>query len=593
MVVTLFLLVDYRLEHAMEHTQKISENSVVLVSGGGKGITAQSAIKLAKNFKCKFILIGRSSIDEREPDWAVGCLDESELKRKIMEHLSQINEKPTPKTIQSKFNAILSYREISKTLEEISGAGGKAVYVSTDISDLEMLKTKLAGPIAQMGPVTGIIHGAGALADKLIEKKSNADFERVYNPKIKGLQNLLACVDVNQLDFLILYSSVAGFYGNIGQSDYALANEILNKTAYSFKSEHPDCRVLSINWGPWESGMVTPELKKHFETQNIPLIGIDEGTNILVNALLSKRDPSIEMVVGGSLSRPPEVFTSELRKHRISRMLTLESNPFLLDHMIGDNPVLPATCATAWLAHSAEQFYPGYIFTAMENFQVLKGIVFDNNLADRYFLDLEEIEKSDRNGIEVKVVISSLNNNGKPFFHYQSVVHLSSQTNPPNLSEEIIFNIENRIPGKVFYDQKILFHGPAFQGIDQVFSVKETGVQMQVNLPNLPLRYQGQFPVIKINPYINDSIVQCLLIWSYEHYQAPCLPSQLKRLDLYRSIPFDTPCLVDMKITNHNPSNVTADLVVVDSNGAPYLKFTGLEGTISPHLNKIIGPNSK
>jgi acyl transferase domain-containing protein len=67
---------------------------------------------------------------------------------------------------------------------------------------------------------------------------------------------------VTQLHFLVLFSSIVGFYGNIGQSDYAIANEILNKSAHRIKNQYPNLHVISIDWGPWEAGMVTPELKK-------------------------------------------------------------------------------------------------------------------------------------------------------------------------------------------------------------------------------------------------------------------------------------------------------------------------------------------
>ena len=82
----------------------------------------------------------------------------------------------------------------------------------------------------------------------------------------------------------MLFSSIVGFYGNVGQSDYAIANEILNKSAYMLKHKYPNCHVVSINWGPWDSGMVTPELKKVFEARNVEVIPTDVGARMLVDA---------------------------------------------------------------------------------------------------------------------------------------------------------------------------------------------------------------------------------------------------------------------------------------------------------------------
>ena len=61
---------------------------------------------------------------------------------------------------------------------------------------------------------------------------------------------------------MVMFSSSTGRFGRIGQVDYAVANEVLNKIADQQAESRPDCRVLSLNWGPWDGGMVTPALKK-------------------------------------------------------------------------------------------------------------------------------------------------------------------------------------------------------------------------------------------------------------------------------------------------------------------------------------------
>ncbi len=246
---------------------RISPSSVVLVSGGAKGITSQCVIRLAERTKCRFILLGRSGFEADEPDWAQGCSEEAELKRRIMVDLQNNGEKPSPVMIKKVFNQIQSNREIAKTIQSVRESGGQAEYLSVDITDRSSLQEKLAGAVEHLGPVTGVIHGAGSLADKLIEKKTEKDFDAVYLPKVNGLENMLACVPARQLEFLVLFSSIVGFFGNIGQADYAMANETLNKSAYLIKKQNPACHVVSINWGPWDAGMVTPELEKNVRAE--------------------------------------------------------------------------------------------------------------------------------------------------------------------------------------------------------------------------------------------------------------------------------------------------------------------------------------
>ncbi|MFM8005399.1 MAG: KR domain-containing protein, partial [Dolichospermum sp.] len=243
----------------------------------------------------------------------------------------------------------------------------------------------------KFGQITGIIHGAGNLADKLIEKKTEDDFEKVYTAKVQGLENLLSCINSQELKHLVLFSSVSGFYGNIGQTDYAIANEILNKSAHLIKQYHPHCHVVAINWGGWDSGMVTPQLKKAFAERGIDIIPVEIGTQMLVNELHPAYTNDSQVVIGSPMKLPPAPLGSELRSYRIRRRMTLAENPFLQDHTIAGSPVLPATCAKSWMVNGCEEIYPGYTYFSCQNFKVLKGITFNSTLAKEHILEIQEV----------------------------------------------------------------------------------------------------------------------------------------------------------------------------------------------------------
>ncbi|MGL6337784.1 MAG: SDR family NAD(P)-dependent oxidoreductase, partial [Waterburya sp.] len=340
-------------------TANIEPDSVFLVSGGGRGITAQCVIELSKYYRCQFILLGRSQL-KPEPDWANNCTEVKELRKRAFSALSQPGIKPQPKEIEQLVKDILAAREIKHTLQQIEELGSTAIYLSADLTDELNLQSKLNPVISKLGKIKGLIHGAGILADKLIEYKTERDFELVYHTKVTGLQNLLDCVDLPQLKHLILFSSAAGFYGNIGQADYAIANEILNKFAYQFKQQNSLCQVVTFNWGPWDSGMVTPELKKVFARRGIELIPVEVGTQIFVQELITEHSTTAQVLVGSSLVTPASPLDSELKSYRIRRKLNLANSPILQDHTIGSNPVLPVVFVTSWLANTAEQIYPDY-----------------------------------------------------------------------------------------------------------------------------------------------------------------------------------------------------------------------------------------
>jgi len=573
----------------------ITPDTVVLVSGGARGITAQCVIKLAHHVPCKFILMGRTPVNDPLPEWALDCPDDAELKRRAMTRLTTEGKKATPPAVEKLFRQIRAQQEVETTLQAIRQTGAVVKYLNLDVTaPVQTLQKELAGPVQRLGKINGIIHGAGTLSDRRIEKKTIQDFETVFTPKVDGLRNLLKIAPAGQLDFLVLFSSVVGFFGNIGQADYAMANEVLNKAAYQIKRDNPTCHVVSIDWGPWDSGMVTPELKRAFAERDMTVIPTDAGAEMLVKEITSQHtvdDQPVQIIVGQLPTRAASDISGELQKFEIRRHLSLDANPFLLDHQIGLYSVLPATCAASWIASVCEQLFPGFTFYQLEDFKVLKGIVFDENLAHEHILELNEIEKVPGEMVKFFARIWSKNKSGRPLYHYSLNVTLLRETPPTtiyNVNLQPTTGTNEGILGKALYEDGTLFHGPSFQGVQRVTSLDEDRLVLECLLPSVPPDRQGQFPLQTYNPFAYDAIVQSLLIWAQRFYQAPCLPSYLAKLEQFRAVPFGKLCLVEMKIISHNQTSVVADIIVTDTQGEVLAKFTGLQGTISLALKRLI-----
>lgn len=574
--------------------EPLSSNSVFLVSGGGRGITAQCVIKLAKAFQCQFILLGRTK-RTTEPAYTQGCIDENELKQKIIKNIQTQGEKPTPIKVQKVLNAILAQREIDETLHAIGQAGGQAEYISVDITDTVALSEKLTASLgreARFSPITGIIHGAGVLADKLIEKKSEADFEAVYATKIEGLQAMLACLEVSQLKHLVLFSSAAGFYGNIGQSDYALANEILNKFAYHFKRQHPACHVVSFNWGPWDGGMVTPALKQLFAQRNIEVIPIEVGTQMVVDNLKTSVSETMQILVGSPFVLPEKTLEPELQTYRLRRKLTLEANPFLQDHVIGGYSVLPTTCALVWLANTCQSLYSGYQFLSCENYKVLKGIIFDETLANEYLIDLKEISKSPSE-IALTATVWSETATGKPRYHYSAQITLQPQIPSMPLYDGYDDTQNQELVKLLPYQEGTLFHGPSFQGIKRILNITPQKLTMECVLPQLDDRQWGQFPAQAFNSIAADIQFQCMLIWVRHFCQAGSLPLRCQKGEHFQAIPAGETFYVSMEVQSSTDTKLIANIISHDMQGQVYSRVFGAEVTISPQLNHLFVPSSK
>jgi len=227
----------------------LNPGDVVVITGGARGVTASAACALAKHAKPTIVLMGRSSRPTPEPEWLAAIDDQAAIKKAILENEFS-NNNITPVQLEKAFKKHMANREIMENLDKIRNSGASVLYYSADVRDFNKVTSILNEVRSAHGPVRGIIHGAGALEDCTIIDKTLDQFENVFDTKVKGLNVLLEATRQDTLKYLVLFSSVTARIGNNGQSDYAMANEVLNKIAQQESMKRPDCKVTSINWGP-------------------------------------------------------------------------------------------------------------------------------------------------------------------------------------------------------------------------------------------------------------------------------------------------------------------------------------------------------
>jgi len=139
-----------------------------------------------------------------------------------------------------------------------SPASERVSYRQVDLGELDQVKQLIAGIQEEYGKLNGILHGAGMIADNFILKKSSAEFREVLLPKVTGTFHLDQASQDVELDFFVLFSSIAGALGNVGQADYACANSFMDQfAAYRNRqvaANRRHGRTRSINWPLWQGG---------------------------------------------------------------------------------------------------------------------------------------------------------------------------------------------------------------------------------------------------------------------------------------------------------------------------------------------------
>ncbi|EKU96420.1 KR domain-containig protein [Leptolyngbya sp. PCC 7375] len=249
---------------------EISPGDVIWITGGLGGVGLQLARHLAVTRQARVVLSGRSPL--------------SQPKRQVLDSLTQ--------------------------------AGATVRYLQCNVADRADVENSLASILETESALHGIVHCAGVIEDAHLLKKSTQEAVRVMQPKIAGTLALDEVTRDIPLDFMVLFSSLTGTFGNPGQADYAAANGFMDLFArernLSVRAGHRCGRTVAIGWPLWrEGGMQLDAEHTTLLQQNSGLTPMDtaRGITVFERCLQSDRDHLLVLHGEGAAIRA-KLFTS-------------------------------------------------------------------------------------------------------------------------------------------------------------------------------------------------------------------------------------------------------------------------------------------
>jgi enediyne polyketide synthase len=304
------------LELGAEGELPLTTSDVLVVTGGARGITAECALRLARESGARLAIFGLS-----QP-----AADD----------------------------------EIVSNLERMKAAGVNFRYYSVDVTDTAATREVIREVERDLGPVTAILHGAARNVPCLIENLNAETFSDTLAPKIRGAENLLAAIDPEALRLFIAFSSIIARTGLPGEAHYGLANEWLTRLTEHWQTAHPNCRCLAIEWSVWSGVGMGARLGTVDELarRGITPIPVEKGLDAL-RKLLCHKPANVAAVVMGRLrdmptlkvERPELPFLRFLEKPRVyypkielvvDAELSTATDPYLDDHIFRGERLLPA-----------------------------------------------------------------------------------------------------------------------------------------------------------------------------------------------------------------------------------------------------------
>jgi acyl transferase domain-containing protein len=602
---------------ASSQTINLGPKDVVLVTGGARGVTAEAAVALAESFGPILVLTGRTPPPGLEPEWLTGLTAEADVKKAIAERLGP---DAGPRQIGEQYQKVVNQREIRRTLRRIEDAGAKAAYFPVNAADGKAVADVLQQIRVKYGPVTAVVHGAGVLADRRIEDLTTDDFDRVYSTKVDGLRNLLDLLAHEELKALVLFSSTTGRFGRTGQLAYAAANEVLNKTAQVEARRRPGCRVVAINWGPWEGGMVTPGLRKQFEGEGIGLIPLNDGALFVVQELnaagkavevmaIGKHRPSgqpgsgvvstpapvggsgIHPAIGSGVVSPPNPSPAVELIPAFDRTIDIDSHPVLRSHVLDGRAVLPMTLHLEFLAHAALHGHPGLVFHGFNDLRITQGVKIEAGSAaplralagkavkhDKLFVVPVELRGRRRDGREVVKSRAEI-------LLVSALPKAPTADRPPGV-RPAPFTVEQAYG-------ELLFHGPDLHGIDRIDGVSEVAFVGSAN-PAPPPAEWFQYPLRSgwvADPLVLDVSFQMMILWSLAQHQTESLPNYAGRYRQFRRSFPAGPVTVVIRVTRDDGKFARADIDYLDADGQVIAQMQDYECMMEPSLRQAFRRN--
>ena len=276
----------------------IGADSVVLLTGGARGITAELAIDLAARFRPTLVLAGLSPLAVNGESASTIDLEGAPLKAVLAAELAAKTRTARPVDVEAAYQRIVRQREIRRTLAACAAAGARVEYQQVDVRDDAAFARLIEGIYARHTRLDVVVHGAGIIEDKLIEDKTVESFDRVVHTKADSVFTLMRSVRQETLGALVLMSSVTAAFGNRGQADYGAANGVYNAVA-QLMSSRSRARVVALNWGPWDRlGMASEEVRRQFLSRGITPIDPALGVRAVLDELASGQPADSVVVLG-------------------------------------------------------------------------------------------------------------------------------------------------------------------------------------------------------------------------------------------------------------------------------------------------------
>jgi len=592
-----------------EPTNTLTRGGAWIITGGARGVTSVLALELGRRFGLRLNLLGTSPLPRIPDEWRhLSADDRRKLKAATVREAREAGRDPN-----EAWRAIERAVELDGNLQKFRDAGVDAVYHACDITHRGQLAEVLISIREAHGPIRGILHGAGLESACRFEKKQFDMVCRTIDSKVGGAVHLFDLTADDPLEAFICFGSISGRFGSQGQTDYALASDMLAKLASRYRRERPACRAALIHWPAWgEVGMaVRPESRIAIEMSGQQFMPTQEGVAHLLDEIAAGLpEPEILLTewpnAGGfgrlpvspeqthaiqnavpNLSETP--FLRGIRHFESQRTITTEvrfdprRDPFLANHTLFKVGVLPAVAAIEVMAQTTALLCPGRRITGIRGLEVHSAWRFHSGRPEEGL-----ITATLRDGNPAFCELRGDFRNREGVVTDPSRRFVSAEVLIDGHSEPLLEWIE---PTTKWYPMEYdteekrssegaVWHGPVFQDLKQV-TRKDHTMWGRIIAPDITaIHADGAkstwwFPVA-----VFDSCLQTCGTLAYVVHKEVYLPLGLEDVRLHALPETGEECMILANCRDRTDKSIDFDFTLFGSGRRPLLSVKGYRGVL-------------
>ncbi len=382
----------------------LNPGSVYVITGAAGSIVSAISADLARSGGggVFHLLDLTPAPDPDDTDLRQFFTDKEGLKTSLIARMKADGTKLTPVMVEKELARIERLAMAEAAIAAVTQAGGTAHYHCVDLTDAEAVEQVMAGVAKDHGHVDVVLLAAGVEISRLLEQKEPREYDLVFGVKSDGWFNVLHGLADTPVGATVAFSSVAGRFGNVGQTDYSAANDLLCKLTSNLRRTRPDVRGIVIDWTAWGGiGMATRgSIPAVMAAAGIDMLPAEAGIATIRRELTAGGTRG-EIVVAGRLGMMGAEFdetggldpaTVDLSSAgpmigRITGMGILTGlsaevdldptvQPFLNHHRIDGTAVLPGVMGIEGFAELAGLLLAGWSVSGVEDVEFVEPVKF-------------------------------------------------------------------------------------------------------------------------------------------------------------------------------------------------------------------------